>query len=270
MHSSSGNSSLRLIGCGCAVLVVLVASFVVGMTWFAYSQAKNLSQGFTDPETRAENTREILRYETLPAGYHPAGAFSIPFLFKTAILSDKQELTPGVEGESSADLFDERGFFYVETPGFGRQGREIEDYFEEGSGADDEQIGVEVGDDQTGVDIGFDVHDVLDRGKVPIHLGQARYVVRRGTLEIEGEERPGLSTLFHLDCDNDSRVRFGMWFSVVEGMEPEPVDAEPVDAEAVPESPAEAGPGMSTFDFTGTPADPHALEDFLGHFEICG
>ena len=50
------------------------------------------------------------------------------------------------------------------------------------------------------------------------------------------------------ECPGDHRLRFGMWFG------PDPAPEKPV---------AEA-------DFTGTNADPAALQEFLGHFKLCG
>lgn len=244
--AGNGPRTLSFLGCGCALVVLGISLAVVGFTWFTYRQAKGLAEGITDPEKRAAKTREILHYRELPEGYHPVGGFSIPILFKTAILSDKREIravekAPGME-EEKADLFDRRGFLFVETPGFRSNDSEIRDYFTTGSEDADGPTDFSTQGGDVNLDVQFDVREVLGRGRVPIPRGEALYVARRGRLEIEDSEIEGLSTLMYLDCAEDDRIRFGLWFT------------------PTPEEGA---------DLSGTPADPEALEGFLGHFEVC-
>lgn len=244
--SNGGPRTLSFLGCGCALVVLGISLVVVGFTWFTYRQAKSLAEGITDPEKRAAKTREILHYEELPEGYHPVGGFTIPWLFKTAILSDKGKIeaverAPG-QDDAKADLFDRRGFLFVETAGFRGNDSEIRDYFSNPSESGDAPTDFSTQGGDVNLNVQFDVREVLGRGQVPIPRGEALYVARRGRLEVEDKEIEGLSTLIYLDCAHDGRIRFGLWFT------PEPEDAT---------------------DLAGTPADPAALEGFLGHFGMC-
>lgn len=253
MATQRGRSTTSLLGCGCGLLVLGVLAVIVGMTWFTYRQAKGLAEGFTDPERRAASAQEILAYEELPAGYQALGGFSVPFLFKTALLTDKEQVEAAPEGSGeSADLFDTRGFVYVETLGMGQRDDQIRAYFESSQDQGQAQEGtgpvnISTGGD-TNIDVDFEVREVLGRGTVPVPFGEALYVARAGKLEIEEKKLDGLSTLVYVDCQDDSRVRFGLWFAPL----PEP---------------AEAGGAPAGLD--GTPADPAAIEEFLGHFQIC-
>lgn len=244
--SNGGPRTLSLLGCGCALVVLGITLVVVGFTWFTYRQAKGLAEGITDPAKREAKARKILHYEELPEGYHPVGGFTIPFLFKTAILSDKQEIE-AVEEEpgKKADLFNRRGFLFVETPGFRADDSEIRDYFigpSEGSEETEAPTDFSTQSGDVNLNVQFDVREVLGRGRVPIPRGEALYVARRGRLAVEDKKIEGLSSLIYLDCAEDDRVRFGLWFT------------------PVPDPPTE---------LTGTPADPNALEGFLGHFRVC-
>lgn len=239
-------STLSLLGCGCAALVTLVMLAVVGITYFTYRQAKGLQENFTDPEKRAEKVAELMRPTAMPEGYQPLGGFRVPFLMDLAVLTDKAEPEGGEDG--GGDLFDRGGFFYVSTFGFGRDDAEIRAYFEEGEEQGSEGLRNVPFDVESGgeMDVEFGLQEEIDRGEVPIPGGRALYVARRGELRLEGERTEGLSTMVYLDCDDDNRMRFGLWFE----MAPETAEGEEMD-------------------LTGSPADPPALEAFLGHFRVC-
>ena len=74
------------------------------------------------------------------------------------------------------------------------------------------------------------------------------YFASRGAMKQPKGDLGGLLTLVVADCKNDdSRVRFGIWLG------PDPAPGKPV----------------ADLDLKGTNADPAALQEFLGHFELC-
>ena len=107
---SSSTSALGWLGCGCGALVAVALAAIVGMTWFGYRKGKEIERTFKDPEARTAATREVLPWRELPAGYHPAGAVTIPMLMEMAILSD-HEPEPGREGKGEA--FENRGLIFM-------------------------------------------------------------------------------------------------------------------------------------------------------------
>ncbi len=60
-------------------------------------------------------------------------------------------------------------------------------------------------------------------------------------------DKRGIVTMLMPQCPHETRLRFGLWFG------PDPSEGQPV---------AEA-------DFAGTNADPAAMQEFLGHFQLC-
>lgn len=64
-----------------------------------------------------------------------------------------------------------------------------------------------------------------------------------------GDAMPGVLSILAFDCPgDDSWQRLGVWYA------PDPA----------PDRPA------AEVDWSGSPADPRAIADFLGHFELCG
>lgn len=232
------NSVLLGIGIGCLAVVLGIMGMAGACSFWAYRQVQQLERDMEDPQARADRVLEILGAESLPEGYYPVTAFSVPFVLRTAILSDR----PPADGEESGSpAFGERGFVFVETLGVGQDEAELRDYFE---GRTDDPAVLE--------DNGFnlDVDEILSRGTLPPD-GDIRfyYMAQRGSLAVEGYRGSGLTAMVLVDCPDDERRRIALWFG------PDPDGAGPDDA--------------SSADLTGTPGDPEAVAAFLGQFSFC-
>ena len=247
--AGSGRSpKAGLLGCGCGAVVVAVMVLLLAFTFFAWRQSRQLQSGYDSPEVAAAQVREVLPHDGLPDGYHPLGAASVPVFFRLALLTD----LPPEEREvgEGARRFRRSGFVYFSTFSLRSDDAELLRYFEQGPAEGEEEMDLNLPDDSVAGDLGVDfaAREVLARGAEPVHEGRVYYVARRGRLEVSGDGFQGFATLFYLKCEEGRRVRFGLWFA------PEP---------RAPQEP-ESG------DLAGTPADPRALTDFLGHFWICG
>ena len=108
--------------------------------------------------------------------------------------------------------------------------------------------------------IDLDVDEVLVRGSVEEDDRTLRWAAYRGEVAADqpgggpregrrgGRQRQqGLNALVLIECPNDERLRFGIWF----GPDPDP--------EAQAGSPA----------LLGTPADSAAIQAFMSHFDVC-
>lgn len=234
------NSVFVGIGIGCVLVILGIMAAAGACSFWAYRQVQQIERDMTDPELRSDATLEILGAEAVPEGYHPVAAITVPFLLKTAVLSDR----PPEEGQERDESgFDERGFIFVETLGIGQDEQSLRDYFE---GRTDDPSVLE--------DNGFnmDIQRVLDRGALPPD-GDIRfyYMTQRGNMSVQGFRGEGLMALVMVDCPDDERRRIAMWFG------------------PGPEGPEGAEPGDASADLTGTPGDPEAISAFLDHFSFC-
>jgi hypothetical protein len=203
------------------------------------SETQRFEAEARDPEARGDRVMSVLGTETLPEGYYPMMAFSIPFVMDTAMLTDEQP-----QGEGTEPNFGDRGFIYVKMlrlPGGDEE--ELRDYFE--GRTDDTEVLRDNG-------INLDVDEILGRGAIDEAGAELMYVVQRGGVSMGGGRRgrergEGLASMTLIECPDDSRVRIGIWFI-----------ADP-DPEAAAES----------LDLTGTPGDPTAIADFYSHFNLC-
>jgi hypothetical protein len=225
------------VGCGCAALVLLAFLGIGGLTFLGYKKGKEFSEGMTDPVKREARVKAVLPYEQLPAGYYPAFAMSMPFgMMEMAMLTDHDPGPGRVDQE-----FEERGFMFMSM----RQMRDNKDKMErylrgEAPRPDDN------GWYQTNVR--FDAKVNIRRGTVTVNGTEILYSANRGDLTRHGrEDRHGIVTMVMPECPHDTRLRFGLWFG------PDPAADKPV----------------AETDFTGTNADPAAMQEFLGHFQLC-
>lgn len=214
--------------------MAVVLTVIVGLAWFGYSRGERFERELADPEARADRSRAILGYRTLPEGYHPLGGFSIPFVQQMAMLSDR-EPEPGETITGPADAFGRRGFVYLEAISTGDRARELTEYFE-GRAEESEFFG--------DIDGRFQAVDELSRGSVRAGGAEVRYLAERGRMAIGDDAFPAVLARLLMTCADSSRLRVGMWF------EPAP-------------------PGSAEEAARGTPADPAELRRFLDHFRLC-
>jgi hypothetical protein len=233
---------LGLLGCGCGAIVVGLLLLMLTFTFLAWRQSERLKSGYDNPEEAAARVQEVLPYDALPDGYYPLGGASVPVFFRLAILTD---LPPGErEGGEGARRFHRSGFIYFSTFSLRKDDSELLRYFQEGPKEGEKEMDLNLPENGIAGDLGmdFEAREVIARGAEPVHAGRVYYVARRGGLKVSGDAFEGLATLFYVKCDEGHRVRFGLWFA----------------------------PDQETADLRGTPGDPKALADFLGHFWICG
>lgn len=239
-------SPLSCLGCGCAAGVAVILAVVVTLTWVGYRAGERFRSELADPAARWSRVEALIPFRDPPAGYHPLGGVSIPWLMEMAILVDRP---PGSSGEGAV----EAGFLFVRTRGgFGRRQR-LEQLFAE-----------EVPDPKafSQGEVGFEAREDLGRGELAAGGATVHYYARRGVLTVdqsrfgvelaEGAEAahryPGIATMMLVDCPaGDDRLRVAIWFA----RDPQP------DLTA------------ATADLTGTPGDPAALTAFLDHFRLC-
>jgi hypothetical protein len=228
------------VGCGCGALVLLAMMGLAGLTWWGYRTGKEFSETLTDPEKRAAKVKSVLPYDSLPEGYYPAFAISMPMGFmEMAMFSDRDPGT-GPSAEKNQG-FDERGFLYMNMVNARDNKAKMERYVR-GETPRPEDSG------WAQTDVRFNAKENIRRGTLTVNGTQVLYSANRGEVSREGRaDRDGIVTMVMPQCP-DNRMRFAMWFG------PDPAPEKPV---------AEA-------DFAGTTADPAAIEEFLGHFRLCG
>jgi hypothetical protein len=254
MADTEKRSVSTLLGCGCAALVAIILGGVALVTFVTYRAGKRLEAMATDPAQAAAAVREVLPHEALPAGYAPVGTLSVPFLMDVAFL--RSDLS-SAEGES--------GFLFIRVRDWFGRGDRTRQWIETGE-SDGSPIQQE--------EIRFDPDEVVDRGELTLDGTGVLWVARRGMVDVdtsgfgseserapvkvtigedededEDEGQEGVLTILSIDCPGDDRYqRIGIWFV------PDPAPGTPA----------------AEIDWSGTPADPAAIEELLGHFELCG
>jgi hypothetical protein len=228
------------VGCGCAVLVLLALLGFGGLTWWGYRAGKEMSETMNDPVKREAKVRSVLHYDRLPAGYYPAFAMTAPMgLMEMAMLTDRD---PGTGKAAPGQEFDQRGFMYMNLAQV-RDNKEKMARFMRGEAPRPQDSG------WSQSTVKFDPKEVVRRGSVTVNGTEILYSAGRGDIDRRGRNRThGLVTMVMPQCPHDPRLRFAMWYG------PDPAPDKPV---------AEA-------DYSGTTADPAAIQEFLGHFRLCG
>ncbi len=232
MSTENKKSPWLYVGVGCLVALLLLVAGVVGVGYFGYRYARKTAEEMRDPVAREEKVKEVLGAHDIPAGYHPALGLSIPFVMEMAILSDREGIASG------EPAFEHRGFIYMNMMGAAKQQQELRDFFEgkstESSILRQQSVRVRAG-------------DIIRRAEIQDRERRILYVAERSTLELRTSEFVGVTTLLLVECHNDTRTRFGIWFG------PDPDPSAPV----------------KSANFTGSPADPDEIRSFVAHFDFC-
>lgn len=234
---ADGKTVFAYIGIGCVVIVGLMAIAAGACGVWVYSEAQRFEAEARDPEARGDRVMAVLGADTLPDGYYPMIAISIPFVMETALLTDEEP-----EGDGEEANFGDRGFIYLKMLRFGQDEQELRDYFE--GRTDNAEVLSDNG-------INIDIDEVIRRGTMEQAGAELLYVVQRGQVSMGRRGRgrgEGLASMSLIECPEDSRMRIGIWFAP----DPDP------DADA------------ESLDLTGTPGDPAAMAEFYGHFKLCG
>lgn len=248
---------LTWLGCGCALLVAAVLSFVVAGSFATWRAAERFREGREDPAVAAEQTREVLPWSRLPEGYHPTGAMEMPLgLLRMAVFADSAPgARPGGDAGSDRPPQVSAGFFFVDMPDWMNRKAKMARVFR---GEEGDPGGI------SQVEVRFESREELGRGELTVAAGRdaanVLYYARRGDLEIQdasfgladedapARRVPGIATMLLFDCPGVDRLRLGLWFAT-----------DPAPEAETPEA-----------DLTATPADPDAIAAFLSGFDVCG
>jgi len=232
MSNNKKTSPWVWVGIGCAGVLGILVIAVVGLGYFGFRYAKQVSEEMKDPVAREAKVKAVLGADAIPPGYFPVLGLSIPAILDTAILSDREDL------ESGGPAFDHHGFIYMKVRGSGQQ-KELRDYFE----GTTKESGL-----LRGQSVRHRTRDVIRRGEIKEADRSLLYVAERGTIETHNVEIEGVTTMILIECrDDTTRSRFGIWFG------PDPDPAAPV----------------KSANFSGSPADEAEIRAFARHFDFC-
>lgn len=228
------------VGLGCGVAVLLALAGIVGFTYLAYSKAKEMEATFKDPKLREAKTRQVIPYDTLPPGYHAGGAMSIPFLMDVAFIVDRE---PAAGEKPDQGLYQDRSFIFMNMRHLRNNREKMERYLRGEAPAPENSVNLEQGPGNS-----FLAKEVIRRGEIEVGGHKVLYLASRGEIRHRGERTDGLVTMILPECPDD-RLRFAKW-----------IGPAPAGSEDKP---------VAEVDYRGTPADPAAIQEFLGHFRFC-
>ena len=247
MSQDKGLLPWAWVGCGCVGAIVALVAIAVGLGFWGVNKAREFGESMKDPEERTARALSALGASELPDGYYAVVAFSVPFVFDFAMLSDEP---PKEDGEPSMG---KHGFIFVSFPAVGEGDEELYDFFE-GRSEDVNSLRRE--------NLDLDLDERLDRGLLERDTDDILWVTHRGRVSTDqvgtgtdqvgtgtdqvDDSHDGLVTLTLFACDDDRR-RLGVWFG------PDPF----------PETPAE------DLDLRGTVGDPAEIGAFMAAMEPC-
>ena len=223
------------IGCGCLVLLAIAGTVTCGVIGARVArdigeEISQMEEAMNDPVKRAERVAETLDYETLPDGYVPSFAMSFPFIGEIAILADRP-----LEKDGNDDF--ERMFFMYRIGSLVRLDSDWRDLV---AGRQD------LDDLLNQVDVRLRGREKLAEGTLTIDGAEMRYSSQRGSLKHGSGSADGVFAMLLAPCE-DSPPVVAVW------IEPDEHAGEPYEQ----------------IDWSGTPADPAAIESFVSHFNFC-
>ncbi|HEY4596541.1 MAG TPA: hypothetical protein VIJ02_09100, partial [Thermoanaerobaculia bacterium] len=160
------------IGVGCGVAVLLALAGIVGFTFLVYRQGKEMAEGFKDPKVREAKTRQILPYESLPAGYYAGGAMSIPFLMDFAVLTDQE---PAAGEKPDQGNYHERSFIFMNMRHLRDNREKMERYLRGEAPAPEDSA-------WSKSNVNFDAKKVIRRGQIEVGGQTVLYQASQGEI----------------------------------------------------------------------------------------
>jgi hypothetical protein len=228
------------VGCGCAAIVVVGLLVLGGLTFWGYRTGKQFTEGMTDPVKREARVKAVLPYQQLPPGYYPAFAMSMPMGFMEMAMLTDRDLGTGKSGPDQG--FEERGFMYMNMREMKDNKAKMERFLRGESPRPDDS------GNWYQSNVKFNPKEVIRRGTVNVNGTEILYSASRGEIQRRhGEDKKGIVAMMMPQCPHETRLRFGMWFG------PDPAPDKPV----------------AETNYAGTNADPAAMQEFLGHFQLC-
>lgn len=228
------NSTVKNILIGCGVLAFL-ALVVVGVgIYFIVGNVSDMKDSMENPLPLAQET---LGVETLPEGYYAHAAVDAFWMMQMVMLTD----TPREDSNNpGSPLYQEHAFIYFSLRLlFPEEKKNDLRKFIQGDEGNTEALS------DAGVNV--NVNEILNRGSFEYEGRNMYYMTFRGDSDLSATNQPNLTTLFLIDCREDTTFRVGLWM----GNDPNPQAA------------------AADLDLTGTVGDLEKVRAFIDHFSFC-